>query len=400
MTNYIVNTYPNRGVTFVGGRGIYLESTDGQKYLDLMSNYGVNVFGYNHPEINQALIDQIQKLTTLHGSFNSDVRVLASEILIKMCGKNYSQVYWSNSGAEAIEAALKFAVLTTGKKRFIVCQNGYHGKTLGALSATSGEKYKKPFEPLLWEFVHIPFNHPKALETAIDAEGTAGFIVEPIQGEGGVYVPEIDYLKKVEEICRQKGIILIIDEIQTGVGRTGKFLASQGIDGDILCLGKGLGGGIPIGTTIINTKVYQTIPKGIHTSTFGGNPLACAGVIVTLNLLNDESLHYIKTIGEYFLNNLSELKSPLITNIRGIGLMIGIEINNGQRNQILKLLQQEKILAIPAGENVVRFLPPYIITKKHIDFVIEKLRVHLRGVHSATSEVAGRAGARTMTPPR
>lgn len=370
---YMVNTYVNRKLTLIKGNGIFLFDENGKKYLDFMSNYGVNIFGYNHPKITKTLFNQIKQLTSLHGSFNNDIRAIASEALVKRCGKKYCQVYWSNSGAEAIEAALKFAVLTTGKRKFIVADHGYHGKTLGALSATSGDKYKQPFEPLLWKFVQIPFNDTKALENEID-DTTAAFIVEPIQGESGIIVPKKNYLSEVKKICGKKGVLLILDEIQTGTGRTGYFLASQkdNVFADILCLGKGLAGGIPVGATIINKRVRGSIYKHIHTSTFGGNPLACAGVLVTLSLLDKTQLIHNQKTGQYFLEQLSSIKSNLINEARGAGLMIGLDVKD-KRNNILKMLQNESILAIPAGDNVVRFLPPYIIEKKQIDIVIDKL---------------------------
>lgn len=372
---YIVNTYVNRQITLVRGSGIFLFDEKGQRYLDLMSNYGVSIFGYNHLIIVKSLTTQLELLTTLHGSFNNNVRAKASQSLVQRCGEKYSQVYWSNSGAEAIEAALKFAVLATGKRKFIVCQNGYHGKTLGALSATAGEKYKKPFEPLLWRFKTIPFDDTQALQNVIDTD-TAAFIVEPIQGEGGIFVPRPGYLKEVQKICNRKGVLLIVDEIQTGVGRTGEFLATQkeNVVADILCLGKGLAGGIPVGVTIVNHQIANAIPKHIHTSTFGGNPLVCAGVLTTLELLNNKSLEKILITGGYFLEKLLSLNSNIISQVRGTGLMLGLVIKENKRDRILKLLQENKILAIPSGDDVIRFLPPYILEKKHINFAIEKLK--------------------------
>jgi len=373
---YVINTYINRQVNLVKGRGVYLFDEKRQKYLDLMSNYGVNIFGHCHPAITKALTAQLKLLTTLHGSFNNNVRAKTSEFLIQRCGENnYSQVYWSNSGSEAIEAALKFAVLATNKKKFIVCQNGYHGKTLGALSATAGEKYKNPFEPLLWQFQAIPFDDAPALQNAIDSH-TAGFIVEPIQGEGGIFVPKPGYLKEVQKICQKNKILLIVDEIQTGAGRTGGFLAIQkeNVTADILCLGKGLAGGIPVGATIVNHQIAGIIPKHIHTSTFGGNPLACAGVSATLELLDISCLKKISKTGAYFLEKLSSLDSDLISQARGMGLMLGLVIKDEKRDQVLKLLQEDKILAIPSGKDVIRFLPSYILKREHIDFTIQKLK--------------------------
>ncbi len=376
---YSVNTYVDRNLNLIKGKGVYLYDDNGKKYLDLMSNYGVSIFGYNNQKINSALTAQLHKISTLHASFTSDTRARAVEKLIKRCGEKYEQVYLSNSGAEAIETALKFAVLKTGKKKFIVCENGYHGKTLGALSATSGEKYKQPFMPLLWNFVSIPFNNIDALRREIDKD-TAAFIVEPIQGEGGIYVPDEYYLYKVKEVCQTKGILLIIDEIQTGLGRTGKFLASEGVAGDILCLGKGLAGGIPVGATIISEEIASAIPKHIHSSTFGGNPLACAGIISTLRLLDKARLVHISAISKYMLQQLRMIESKVVLEVRGKGLMIGLVVNKDQRNIILKKLQEENVLVIPAGENVIRFLPPYILTKKDSDFAIKKLIKVLKGI--------------------
>lgn len=377
---YMINTYPNRQCTFIKGKGIYLYSQEGERYLDMMTNYGVNILGYNHPKITKALIRQLRKLITLHGSFINDSRAEASEMLVKRCGQSYIQVYWANSGAEAIEAALKFAVIATKKRKFIVCEHGYHGKTLGALSATAGEKYKKPFEPLLWEFHGIPFNDLQALEKTAD-DNTAAFIVEPVQGEGGIIPAKKEYLKKVREVCDKKNILLIIDEIQTGVGRTGNFLASQKehVSADILCLGKGLAGGIPVGATIINQKVSISIPRNIHTSTFGGNPLTCAGVIATVEIVNDSLLKEVTEKGSYFMKGLQSLKSEIVNEVRGEGLMIGVSIKD-YRNKILKLLQDEKILTIPSGEDVVRFLPSYFIEKKHIDLVVQKMQKILKSM--------------------
>lgn len=371
---YTVNTYVNRGVTFVRGEGMYLIDENGEKYLDMMSNYGVNIFGHADKKIIKHLLQQLRLITTLHGSFNNDKRAEASELLIKRSGQTYTNVYWCNSGTEANEAALKFAVAATGKKKIITCDHGYHGKTLGALSVTFGDKYRKPFLPLLWQVEFIAHNNPQALEKAIDSN-TAAFIVEPIQGEGGIYVPNINYLKKVREICNRHSVILIIDEVQTGMGRTGSLLCSQKseIEADILTLGKGLAGGIPVGATIINDKVSAVIFKGLHTSTFGGNPLACAGVIATLDKIDNQLLKHVTEIGAYFLKKLKEIKSSSILDVRGQGLMIGVDVKD-DRNGLLKKLQSEKILAIPAGDTVVRFLPPFIVEKKHIDLVIKILK--------------------------
>lgn len=370
---FTVNSYPNRNITFIKGEEVYLFSDTGERYLDMMSNYGVNIFGYKHNYLTNALIEQLNKLTTLHCSFSNDIRAIASKKLINKVNNGCRYVYWANSGAEAIEAALKFAVLATDKKKFIACKHSYHGKTLGALSVTYAEKYKKAFLPLLWDIVYIDYNNASALEAAIDSE-TAGFIVEPIQGESGVIIPNDSYLKEIENVCRQRKILLILDEIQTGCGRTGKFLSSQyyKIKPDIICLGKGLGGGIPVGAAIISIEVARYITKSIHTSTFGGNPLACAGANVIIDLLTEDILYKIDELGKYFINSLKKINSELIIEVRGKGLMIGIEVKE-KRNEIMQKLQDNKIIVAPAGDNVVRFLPPYIIEKDHINLVINKI---------------------------
>lgn len=270
--------------------------------------------------------------------------------------------------------------MATGKKRFIACRNGYHGKTLGALSATYGRTFREPFEPLLWDFVTVPFDDPGALEAALD-ERVAAFIVEPVQGEGGLIVPGEGYLPAAAELCRARGALIILDEVQTGTGRTGGFLASRSemISYDIVSLGKGLAGGIPIGATLVSRRIATRITRSSHTSTFGGNPLAAAGVLAVLELLDEERLAHIQEIGRYFLQGLRTVVSPLIADVRGRGLMLGIEVK-AKRDDVLKSLQREKILAVPAGDNVVRFLPPYIIEKPHIDEALEKVRRAFAGL--------------------
>lgn len=375
MRDYLVASYPNRGVTFISGIGQYLIDQNEEKYLDLGSNYGVNIFGYNHPKITRALQTQLGKITNIHGSFGSDVRSEAARLLVDRCDGKLSRVFFSNSGSEAMEAAIKFAHLFSGKSHFIAMENGYHGKTLGALSATGGEKYRIPFLPLLWNFSHVVFGDEKSLKKSI-RQDTAAIILEPIQGEGGIVLPPKGYLQFVQKLCQEKGILLIIDEIQTGLGRTGTFLAGEqfGLTPDILCLGKGLAGGIPIGATLTTEEIAQKIPLHVHTSTFSGNPLASAGILAVLKEFEDgKVLEHVKEMGAYFLSQLKTLKHPKITAVRGIGLMLAMELSDNA-TPVLKALQNAKIIAIPAGSNVVRFLPPYIITKKEVDRVISALK--------------------------
>ncbi len=386
---YLAPTYINRGVTFIKGDGVYLIDQKGEKYLDMMSNYGVNLFGYGDVSINNALQDQLKKLTTLHCSFNNDQRAETANGLISRCKRGLTQVYFGNSGTEAIEAALKFAVLATGRKKFISMKKGYHGKTLGALSVTAANKYKKDFMPLLWDFEHVEFNNIDALQDVVgDMHGEiAAVILEPIQGEGGIVTADKDYLQNVRELCDANGSLLIIDEIQSGLGRTGSLLATpENVRPDILTLGKGLAGGIPVGAALINKKVSKSIKRGIHSSTFGGNPLACAGIIATLDHLTDDIIENVRNIGDYFMQALKSLEESLekniIKEIRGQGLMIGVELNadSNYRDNALKEFQKRKILVIPAGNNVIRFLPSLVIQKDHVDQVISAFREGLENV--------------------
>ena len=370
----LLAAYPDRGLSFVSGDGVELIDVKGDRYLDLMSNYGVAVFGHRHPVLREALSRQLDRLTSLHGSFSQSGRAGAADALIARCGGGLGRVSFSSSGTEANEAALKFAALATGRKRFIACRGGYHGKTLGSLSATDGAKYRRSFEPLLWDFAFVPYDDTAALEAAID-DRTAAFIVEPIQGESGVRSPDPGYLGRAFRICRARGVLVILDEIQTGTGRTGRFLASQSepLRYDIVTLGKGLAGGLPIGATLLTEEIAGAVPRGAHTSTFGGNPLAAAGILATLGLLDSAALSSVSDLGRTALEGLRSLESPLLRGIRGAGLMIGLQVAQS-RDGILKALQRERILAIPAGDDVVRFLPPYIIGPEHIERLVETLR--------------------------
>lgn len=360
---YVVPSYANRGLTLVRGEGVYLFDDKGKKYLDLMSNYGASIFGYGNSSFVDSAVRQLKKLPNLHGSFVNDARAEASAKLVRRCGLNYKKVYWSNSGSEAVEAALKFAVFATGKRKFIAAKNSFHGKTLGALSATGMRKYRQKLEPLLTNFSFVDYNDIAQLRKAADRQ-TAAVILEPIQGEGGVVMPNKSYIGKAEKICKSSGCLLILDEVQTGVGRTGKFLASRsdGVDADIICLGKGLAGGLAVGATVVTDEVAESVLKSSHSSTIGGNPLVCAAVLTVLETLDEKTLKIIKGNGSYFLRKLRAVRSDKISGVRGKGLIIGVEVKNS-RDRILKNLQENGILAIPAGDDVVRFLPLILLVK-------------------------------------
>ena len=350
----LLNLYPNRGLVFTRAEGPYLFTRDGRRYLDLGAGYGACLAGHGHPALVEALQHQLEAVTVLHGSFGSDVRSRASIALAARLPMASPALCWTNSGTEAIEAALKFAVLVTGRRRFVAFAGAYHGKTLGALSATHGSSYRAAFEPLLWNFTHVPYGDADAAGAAIDAQ-TAAVIVEPIQGESGIIEPPAGFLRALRAMCDARGVLLIADEIQTGCGRTGAFTAcgAERIEPDILCLGKGLAGGIPVGVAAVVGAHSGAIARGSHTSTFGGNPLAAAGVLATLSILTDDLLAAVRETGAWFRSELA----AVCGSARGAGFMLGVPAGP-HRDAILKALQQAGIIAIPAGPDVVRFLPP------------------------------------------
>jgi LysW-gamma-L-lysine/LysW-L-ornithine aminotransferase len=369
----LLNLYPYRGLTFARGEGAYLFARDGTRYLDLMTNYGASLLGHNHPVVVNALSEQLATLATLHGSFGSDVRTKASMALVARLPVRDASLCWLNSGAEAVEVALKFAVVATGRRRFVACRGGYHGKTIGALAVTHAGKYRGLFQELLLPVTHVDFGSASAADAVIDHD-TAAVIVEPIQGESGVVVPPEGYLRELREVCTARGVLLIVDEIQTGCGRTGTFTVSEreGVEPDILCLGKGLAGGVPVGVIAVRPAIAQRLAKGVHTSTFGGNPLAAAGVLATLSVLTPELLSRVERLGGELMAALASAGCESVTGVRGRGLMIGVAVG-GARDHILKGLQEQRILAIPAGDHVIRLLPALIVNREQLLDVVPAL---------------------------
>ena len=378
----VIALYPNRGLSFVRGDGAYLFTRDGTRYLDLMTNYGASLLGHGHPVVSAALAEQLGRLVTMHGSFGNDIRARASMALADRLPIREAGLCWLNSGTEAIEAALKFAILATGRRQFVACAGGYHGKTLGALSVTHSAKYRAMFDGLQWPVEHVSFGSAAAVDAAITAD-TAAVIVEPIQGESGIVVPPDGYLRQLREVCTARQVLLIVDEIQTGSGRTGVFTESEreGVEPDIICLGKGLAGGIPVGVTAVSPAVAERLARGVHTSTFGGNPLAAAGVLATLSVLTLDALARVDQIGRDWMTRLAAIEGDHIEEVRGRGLMVGVAVRGG-RDQILKNLQKEGVLAIPAGEDVVRFLPPLIVAAEQLTDAADALQRVMAGASS------------------
>ena len=284
------------------------------------------------------------------------------------------KVFFCNSGTEAIEAAIKFARISTGRAGIVATMRAFHGRTLGSLSATYNKKYREGFEPLVPGFSHVPYNNIEALEKAVTDE-TAAFIVEVVQGEGGVYPADKAYIQAARRICDVHEALLIVDEVQTGFGRTGKLFAVQHTDvtPDLLCCAKSLAGGVPIGAVLIGPKIKNLAP-GVHGSTFGGNPLSCAAAVAALEVIEEEDLAgQAAEKGTYLMEKLSEINSPLIREVRGLGLMVGIELKQKVQPYI-KELQARHILALNAGLTVIRLLPPLVITYEQIDYLVDTLR--------------------------
>ena len=380
--------YPSRGITLTHGRGARVEDAKGRTFVDCVAGHGSACLGHAHPVWTQALAEQAGDLVSCPTSFGSEVRGRLLERLAEVTGME--RFFLCNSGTEAVEAAIKYARLTTGRHRIVAAKRGFHGRTLGALSATWEPRYRRPFEPLIPGVEHIPFGDLEAAERALDGE-VAALIVEPIQGEGGVRVPDDDYLPGLRKLCDAHGVLWVVDEVQTGFGRAGHWLAhhhwldgtpGQAADGpDLAALGKGIAGGFPMGALAIRDGL-PPFATGSHGSTFGGNPLACAVSLATLETLESEGLiHRSRELGVWALNRLRQdlAGHAAVREIRGMGLMIGVELRQ-RSGPVLRRLAEDGILALSAGPTVVRLLPPLVIDEGDWHWVIERLVEHIRGL--------------------
>ena len=370
----------DRGISLARGEGCYLWDDQGRRYLDLMTNYGVNLLGHAHPQVNAAIKRQASLLTNAHQSFDSPVRQEFLDTLAGFLPPSLSRVSFANSGAEAVEAAMKYTRVATGRTGIIATHRAYHGRTFGALAATSDAKYREPFMPMLEGTRHVPFDNLPAMAEAID-ESTAAVIVEPIQGEGGIRVPTDGYLRGLRELCTANGSLLICDEIQTGF-RTGAPLAftREEIAPDILCLSKSIANGLPVGVTIVTEAVSERVPKGSHGGTFSGNPLVCAAGVATLQLLADESLHLqAAQKGERFQQRVRGLGMSQIREVRGRGLLLAVELKK-PATPVIKAMQERGVLVLPAGGTVIRFLPSILIEDAQLDEGIDVLSDAIRGM--------------------
>ena len=364
--------YAKQTLTIVRGRGASLFDVDGNEYLDCSSGHGVANLGHAHPKIAEAVYRQASTLVTLFETFPNDQRAaLMKKITALVTGLD--RVFFCNSGTEAVEASFKFARISTGRKNFIAANRAFHGRTFGSLSATFNKKYREGFEPLLPGVSHVSYNNIEALEKTVNDE-TAAVILEAVQGEGGVYPASLEYMQAARRICDERGALLIVDEIQTGFGRTGKMFAVQHFDvmPDLLTCAKSLAGGVPMGAVLIGPNVKNLTP-GVHGSTFGGNPLSCAAANAALDVMKDEDLPaQAASKGAYLMEKLKAIQSPNIREVRGLGLMIGIEMKQ-KVAPYLKILQERKIIALNAGMTVIRLLPPLVITYEQIDHLVNVL---------------------------
>jgi len=378
--DFMGNIYQRFPVTVERGLGSHVWDVNEKEYIDCMGGYGVALVGHCNPRVVKALKAQLEKIITVHSSLYNKTREEFLENLIKIAPKGLTQVHLNNSGTEAVEAAIKFARKFTGKSGMIAMNGSYHGKSFGSLSLTFNPKYRKSFEPLVEKVSFCSFGDIEALRSTVNSE-TGFVIIEPIQGESGIHVAPDGFLQDVRKLCNEKGILLIFDEIQSGLGRTGKMWAGQHWDTspDIMCLAKGIAGGVPMGATLVRPDILASISKGEHSSTFGGNPLSCAAGIATIQALTQDGLveNAVK-IGKKLQDGLEALKKKykIIREIRGKGLMIGVEMKFEVKDILLDGIANG-LLLLYSGRNILRLLPPLVISELDITKALEILDILL-----------------------
>ena len=372
--SFLIGNYASPPIEIVRGKGTKLWDSDGQEYLDFTSGIAVTNLGHSHPHWVKKIQEQSNTLTHCSNLFSIPEQVSLAERLVQKIGDG--KILFCNSGAEANEALIKLSRLygnqeNSQKTKILVASNGFHGRTMGALSATQSNKYRQGFEPLLPGFCFCEFNNVADFENAVDDQ-TAAILIESIQGEGGLHTATDEFLRGIEKLCRKYELLLLMDEVQAGIARTGEFLGYQksGIQPDAIAMAKGLGGGFPIGAVLMNKKVASSMTPGTHGSTFGGNPLAMSVGNTVMDIVSSKKfLNNVKKSSIYFLSNLNKIKKKypsVIKQIRGRGFLIGIQLHQDQTNFIKKLMEN-KLLTIRAAENVVRVLPPLNVKKSELD---------------------------------
>jgi len=367
--NYLGNLYQRFPVTIEKGQGSHVWDVNNKEYIDCMGGYGVALVGHRNERVVNAIKAQIGKILTVHSSFYNKTREEFLENLIKVAPKGLSQVHLNNSGAESVEAAIKFARKFSGKKGMVAMKGSYHGKSMGALSLTFNPKYRESFQPLVEKVSFSSYGNIDELRDTVDKD-TAFVILEPIQGESGIHVPPDSFLQDVRKLCDENKILLIFDEIQSGLGRTGSMWAADHWKTipDIMCVAKGIAGGVPMGVTLVRPDILSVMKKGEHSSTFGGNPLSCAAGTATLQALTQDGLiENAKDVGQKFRQRLDKLKDKhrIIREVRGKGLMIGVELKFEVKDILMEGIKNGLVL-LYSGRNILRFLPPLVISEEDV----------------------------------
>ena len=374
---WALEIFPKRDITLVRGRGAEVWDDEGRRYIDCVAGIGVASVGHANEAVADALAEQARTLVTCPGIFYNDARARLLEKLASIAPGGLTRGFLCNSGAESVEAAIKFARLTTGRAGVVSTMRGFHGRTLGALSATHKKAYREGFGPLVPGFSFVPFNNAEKLRAAVGDE-TAAVLIEPVQGEGGIRPASAEFLRAAREVCDETGALLVFDEIQTGFCRTGRMFACEhhGVFPDILCLAKAIAGGVPTGAVMANDRVQ--LPPGKHGTTFGGNPLVCAAALAAIEFMQEERLaERAEALGARFRERFEPRMPGRVRALRQIGLMIGVELRERCRPHI-NTLAEAGVLTLPAGTTVIRLLPPLVIGEAELDEVVEVLLRALR----------------------
>ncbi|VUT25650.1 MAG: Glutamate-1-semialdehyde 2,1-aminomutase [Candidatus Methanolliviera sp. GoM_asphalt] len=373
-SRYIFQTYTRQPIVIVRGEGARVWDINGKEYIDCVAGIAVNGVGHRNPIVVGRIKDQLDRLMHVSNLYYIDVQVEAAEKIAERSGMD--KVFFCNSGTESVEAALKLARKHTRKRKFISAINSFHGRTIGAVSVTHKETFRKPFEPLLKDVCFVEYGDSSKIEDEID-EDTAAVILEPIQGESGINVPPEGYLREVRKICDEKDVLLICDEVQTGFGRTGRWFAFQheGIEPDIVTMGKGIGGGFPVGAMAAKDEIAKSFGRGDHGSTFGGNPLACSAILGVIEAMErGEMIKRSEENGIYFRERLNILKKNVsfIEEVRGKGLMIGVSVNE-DANKIVDRARERGVLINATSDKVLRLVPPFVIERNEIDLAVSAI---------------------------
>ena len=371
--DYFINTFTRQPIILDHGEGVKVTDIDGNEYLDMFAGIAVNALGHNHPKLVKAIQEQAEKLIHISSIYYNEPALIYAKKLIDKTG--FDRIFYANSGAEANEGAIKLAIKYTGKSEVISTIESFHGRTSMTLAATGHADYQEPFKAILPKgFINVPYNDIEAIKNAVN-ENTAAIIVEPIQGEGGVNIPDKDYLKEIEKICNENDIVFIVDEVQTGFGRCGSLFAHElfGVKPDVMTMAKGIGGGVPMGGILATEKVAGAFVPGDHGTTFGGGPLVCAAANAVLDAFEEENIiDNVNEVGEYFISELKKLDKEIIADVRGKGVMVGLELTKPGAEYVDKLREAGFLINCTASK-VLRFVPPLIITKAEIDEFVKAL---------------------------